>query len=596
MNYEIKEEYKKMILAAGIVFLGIYFGSSILFNIAQEAPKISQEIKSNNKRKIIDFKQIEKEINVDINKTIDKKESKEIDLKKDYSKMENGLKYKNKKIYASIDNNGNPCYVLDSKFINKNGEFIPNNFIPEGMKCETIEIASIDNEKLIIINSLNILNKMNVKDLKNGYKFLLQGDGIKKVIEKCSDNLWMDNCGYPKKATIAISIKGPEEIPNNINQKALILTLTGDSIGVSVPSTRYENNNNFFLWNKIDFKSLYAINDLVDGVIFKTEKEMYKNKVETAIVPSSKKVYKKTIMGSGLCYIDENQNPVNENGKIIKIKNIPSNLDCKTLKEEDGVLILKNIKSILDFDDVEKNSDVKIPLNGELVQLKDCGKYWAETCNVEEKSKIYISKKDRSYLPNTSTKKAIFLTKEIEKGEHNIKNGVLYQDMYRWEKAPLQFSRNGYVDIPECKKNCYDDKNTGKLYSKVNNKIVKKVIKNGSVYFTSLNGKNILSPKTLNWLYDVDVNKMDGYTKSGIFFKNLNRDLDYYQAKKECEIIEMELPKIKDTIIEDKYGLKSTEMSWSLKLVDAENGILWNNDLIQKEDVNKKHHVICIKH
>lgn len=596
MNYNLFEEKKKTLMLLSIMTISAFIGVKIIIDVGSAVPveevkeKIQESKKQKNNKKIIQ----NKKNNTQEDDNLKKKNNiqKDDDLKKAYIDLPNTITFKNKTIYLSIDNNGKPCYINNGKFINSDGIEIPNNYLPFNKTCANAKVVKVGNENVLKISSLDSLNTL--KPLPIGYKFYIKGEGLDLVIENCG-KFWSDKCYDIPKAKILISMGGPEDLPKTTSEKTKILTKRGDELSVSLPSTPYKYNANYYEWKKINFKSMYASGDLVDGEFVKDAEEMYKKQPKVAIVKKYKQVFTRIDNQNGVCYFNDNGNPVNNLGDEVKIKDLPNGFKCKDLKPYNGFLLLDTIYDIFKFDKNEKGEKVAVNLNGQKYIVENCGNFWSEDCE-KEFSKIYISKKDRTVFPRPGKGNSIYLSKEKGKSKTNTKNGIILSDgTYVWEKANVNYSQNGLLDIPHCKYSCYGENLDSATYAKTSSNIfVKRTNRNDIEFWTSIDEKNVLSPTKNQFAYNVKIDKLDGYTNTGVLFYKLPQKYNYFDAKEKCSELGMFLPSVEQTVAENSIGISNSSWAWADNRIDNETGQLWKENSIQKENVNEKHDVICI--
>ena len=540
------------------------------------------------------------------NKTIEKKELKqkvtktkkkiEKTMMENYKELPKATIFKGKKIFLSIDNNGRPCYLMDSRFLNAKGEFIPFNFVPSNMKCENTELIEILGEKMVKIKSLDSMKDS--KHTPEGYRYYIEGEGLNSVLQNCG-NFWSDKCDGTTQSKILISLAGPEGLPRVTSFKTIILTKKGLLDGISEPTVRYEKNENFFVWTKLPFESPYAYNGLIDGKIVKSAREAYELKPKIAIDITNSKVYIQSINDEGICYFNKNNFPINIEGKEIPIKEIPPKIQCQDLKEKDGFLLLENLDSVVGYDSAKKGMKIKVKIGSGFETVEKCGKYWADSCEEAKTRRIVITKGDRSSLPYPKSAKRLSLTKHLGKQKVNLPGGKIHSSgYYIWDKAVIPTSVYEMAVLPVCKTNCYNEADLDGvkfLLTSHKNIVHRKTNQNGVKLLLSMDNRKVLSPKTARWSYIKNYDQISGVSKDGLFYKKLKGKHTIFEAKKKCAKIGMRLPVFEEASVENNDGIYTSDWTWMNQMIDNKYFTAWDDKSVLKAGNEEEFDTICVE-
>lgn len=595
MNIRLEEEHKKTLVAGAIVAIGLIMATIIITKAGEDVKFAKEESSVSDSNNTITTKhQFKKTTRIK-----DKASSegpKELSLEEIYDQRPKYSTFNGKEIFLSIDNNGNPCYLLNSKFLSKNGNFVPLNYIPANMKCENINIILKDNTTMVKIDSLDAM--LNSNKIPKGYKFYLKGDGIDSVIENCGD-YWSDRCLSIPKAKILISLEGPEALPRVTSMDTLVLTKKGLIDGINTPSIKYKKNENFYLWRKVPFPSPYAINGLIDGEYVNGAKEAYKLAPQIAIDMKLMKVYTRTYNDMGICFYNKDNFPINIDGESIPIKEIPPSIKCEDLKVKNGNLYLADLDSITNYTGAKKGTKIGTTINEEYFVLEKCGNYWADSCKNGEERRVVVTSGDRTMLPPPKSNKRLSLTKKLGKQKRNTLHGIKHQSgYYVWSKEQIDTSVAGMADVPICKnKNCYQDLSLLNVsFAKSGKKLVRKITnRNGLKLWVSTDRRRILSPYTMRWSRIKNIDIPTGIAENGMIFTNLNKTADIFKAKKLCGELGMRLPSLEEVSIENKNGVYSNEWAWTNQIIDNEFYTAWKEQSLLKANNEDKFNVICVE-
>lgn len=593
MNEILKEERKKILMFGLLLVVGIMATIKIITTVGSEVrfekegtQKEALDLNTMIKNKLV------KEIKVKKKEKVVKESS----LYELYNTLPKSAIYQGKKIFLSIDDNGNPCYLQDSKFLSKEGKLAPLNYIPENMKCENIKITTVGSEEVVEINSLDAI-PTSVKTPKN-YRVYLNGDGFDFIIEKCGQ-YWSDKCLSTATAKIMVSTEGPEVFPRVTSMSSVVLTKKGLIDNINEPTVKYSKNENFYLWRKVPFASPYSINGLIDGEYVNGAEEAYEKTPDIAIDMKNRKVYIKTINSTGVCYYDKNDFPVNRKSEVIPAKNTPPNIDCANLEVKNGNILLKDIDAIVGYKEAKEGYKVEHYIGNQYITLEKCGRYWADNCKDDLKKKIAITGGDRTALPAPKSNSRLSLTKE--KGQHktNTKAGIIHEETgyFVWKNAKIGTSIFDMTDLPSCYDgDCYRDPDIQNVeFAMSGKKLVQKVTnKNGISLWMSLDRNKILAPDTKRWSRIKNRDIITNIADNGMLYTDLKQTMDIFEAKKQCGKLGMRLPELIEVSIENEIGIDTDDWAWTNQMIDNEFYTAWKDQSLLKASNSDEFNVICV--